>query len=146
MAIKNRKKIASKNLLKEKRKKLIRETQLKIIKEYEEWHIQDCYDILSTASSFCDLTLIQDNEIVTINISGEVFQTYDATLARYPNTLLGDRRERMRLINPESGEIYLDRNVKAFECIFYYYQSGGEMDLPLVIPFTNSLRNCFIFA
>ena len=58
-----------------------------------------------------------------ISFPGEVFQTYDATLNRYPNTLLGNRMHRLKFMNEETGEIYLDRNVKAFESIFYYYQS-----------------------
>ena len=137
----NKKRLENKKLVKEKRKKLIREKQIKQIKEETEKPM----GTWSTTSSFCDLSPFQEDEIVTINISGEVFQTYDATLSRYPNTLLGNRIQRLRLLNPETGEIYLDRNVKAFECIFYYYQSGGEMALPLVIPFNNFIEELLYF-
>ena len=48
--------------------------------------------------------------IVTINVGGEVFQTYKKTLERYPRSLLGDRSRRSSYWNEETREYYFNRN------------------------------------
>ena len=78
----------------------------------------------------CDIC----NEIITINVSGETFQTYRKTLEYFPNSLLGDYTRRQRCTNQKTGELYFDRPHETFESILYYYQSKGELDHPPTIP------------
>ena len=81
---------------------------------------------------------VPDDELITINISGEYFETFRETLDRFPNTLLGDpvRRGKYRIPN---GELFFDRYSDAFEAILYYYQSDGMLYLPDELP-----ARCFI--
>ncbi|XP_026094123.1 shaker-related potassium channel tsha2-like [Carassius auratus] len=72
--------------------------------------------------------------LVTINISGLRFETQLKTLARYPNTLLGDPMKRMRFYNPKRNEFYFDRNRPSFDAILHYYQSGGRLRRPINVP------------
>lgn len=65
--------------------------------------------------------------IITINVAGELFQTYDSTLRRYPNSLLGNRECRKQYLNPSTNELYFDRNSEVFESILYFYQSEGNV-------------------
>uniref|UniRef100_A0A672NHK5 Potassium voltage-gated channel, shaker-related, subfamily, member 6 a n=1 Tax=Sinocyclocheilus grahami TaxID=75366 RepID=A0A672NHK5_SINGR len=71
---------------------------------------------------------------VTINISGLRFETQLKTLARYPNTLLGDPIKRMRFYDPLRNEFFFDRNRPSFDAILYYYQSGGRLRRPINVP------------
>ena len=74
------------------------------------------------------------DEIVSINIAGELFQTFEATFNRFPNSLLGSPAARQSLRNPKTGEIYMDRNADLFESILYFYQSQGDLILPYFVP------------
>lgn len=73
-------------------------------------------------------------ERVTINISGLRFDTQLKTLARYPNTLLGDPSKRIRFFDPFRNEYFFDRNRPSFDAILYYYQSGGRLRRPINVP------------
>ncbi|XP_056107106.1 potassium voltage-gated channel subfamily A member 6a [Rhinichthys klamathensis goyatoka] len=74
------------------------------------------------------------SEHVTINISGLRFETQLKTLARFPNTLLGDPIKRMRFFDPLRNEFFFDRNRPSFDAILYYYQSGGRLRRPINVP------------
>lgn len=74
------------------------------------------------------------SERVVINISGLRFETQLKTLARYPSTLLGDPRKRMRYYDPVKDEFFFDRNRPSFDAILYYYQSGGRLRRPINVP------------
>ncbi|XP_051548455.1 shaker-related potassium channel tsha2-like [Myxocyprinus asiaticus] len=71
---------------------------------------------------------------VLINISGLRFETQLKTLARFPNTLLGDPCKRMRFFDPLKKEYFFDRNRPSFDAILYYYQSGGRLRRPSNVP------------
>lgn len=73
-------------------------------------------------------------ERVTINISGLRFETQLKTLARYPDTLLGDPSKRIRFFDPFRNEYFFDRNRPSFDAILYYYQSGGRLRRPINVP------------
>ncbi|XP_003979711.2 potassium voltage-gated channel subfamily A member 1-like [Takifugu rubripes] len=73
-------------------------------------------------------------ERVVINISGLRFETQLKTLARFPATLLGDPRKRMRFFDPLRNEYFFDRNRPSFDAILYYYQSGGRLRRPANVP------------
>ena len=74
------------------------------------------------------------SERVLINISGLRFETQLKTLSRFPETLLGDPRKRMRFFDPLRNEYFFDRNRPSFDGILYYYQSGGRLRRPVSVP------------
>ncbi|XP_019737314.1 shaker-related potassium channel tsha2-like [Hippocampus comes] len=74
------------------------------------------------------------SERVVINISGLRFETQLKTLSRFPSTLLGDPRKRMRFFDPLRNEYFFDRNRPSFDAILYYYQSGGRLRRPVSVP------------
>ncbi|XP_062245221.1 shaker-related potassium channel tsha2-like [Platichthys flesus] len=74
------------------------------------------------------------SERVVINISGLRFETQLKTLSRFPATLLGDPRKRMRFFDPLRNEYFFDRNRPSFDAILYYYQSGGRLRRPVSVP------------
>lgn len=74
------------------------------------------------------------SERVVINISGLRFETQLKTLSRFPTTLLGDPRKRMRFFDPLRNEYFFDRSRPSFDAILYYYQSGGRLRRPVSVP------------
>ena len=64
------------------------------------------------------------DEIISINVSGRKFQTLESTLSRFPDSLLGSRESRQQLRRDEEGNIFLDRNQRAFEILLTFYQTG----------------------
>ena len=59
-----------------------------------------------------------------IDVSGKIFETLEETLARFPDTLLGDPDRRGEY--EENGIVCFDRNRNAFESILLFYQSNGR--------------------
>ena len=62
------------------------------------------------------------NKKIVINVSGLRYETHDRTLKQFPETLLGDERERMQFYDPIRNEYFFDRNRPSFDAILYYYQ------------------------
>ncbi|GMR35053.1 hypothetical protein PMAYCL1PPCAC_05248 [Pristionchus mayeri] len=85
------------------------------------------------------------SEIVTVNVSGLRFQTFERTLQRYPNTLLGSRSRRQKYWNPDAKEYFFDRHRGAFESILYIYQSCGRIKRPEAVPIDVFLREMRYF-
>ena len=82
-------------------------------------------------------------EKVVFNISGLRYETRRRTLARFPNTLLGDRLRLDRYYDPARDEYFFDRNRPSFDAILHYYQSSGRLRRPLTVPldvFTDEIR------
>ena len=67
---------------------------------------------------------------IVINVSGLRFETFESTLARYPNTLLGSPTRREQYFDEQRREYFFDRNRKAFDAILFYYQSNGRLCKP----------------
>ena len=67
---------------------------------------------------------------VIINVSGLRFETFESTLARYPDTLLGCPTRREQYFDRQRREYFFDRNRKAFDAILFYYQSNGRICKP----------------
>ena len=76
----------------------------------------------------CPQTWTEDKK-VRINIRGTLYETFESTLSKYPNTLLGSDKR-----NPyydQGGLQYcFNRNKEAFDAILYYYQSSGKLIRP----------------
>lgn len=71
---------------------------------------------------------------VTINVRGMIFETYEETLAQYPQTLLGNPRKRFEYFDPVTGHYCFDRNKFLFDSILFFYQSHGILAFPDNIP------------
>lgn len=72
----------------------------------------------------------QDSKKVVINIRGTIFETYEATLLRYPDTLLGCSDKRAPYYNPRKKQYCFNCDREAFDAILYYYQSSGKLIKP----------------
>lgn len=71
---------------------------------------------------------------IIINVGGKRFETYEETLARFPDTLLGSTSRRAKFYNAKRQEYFFDRHRSAFDAILYYYQSGGTLIRPEHVP------------
>ena len=45
---------------------------------------------------------------ICFNVSGHIYETWDETLARFPDTLLGEELSRSRFYNSDTGERFLN--------------------------------------
>jgi hypothetical protein len=83
--------------------------------------------------------------LITINISGNRFQTYLSTLQIYPDTLLGDENKRKQYWNSTTQEYFFDRHRACFESILYFYQSHGRLRRPDFVPLDTFLEEIAFF-
>ena len=67
---------------------------------------------------------------VVLNISGEIFETHESTLARFPTSLLGNKPARLQYFH--SDHYFFERNRVCFEAILHFYQSNGTLNCPMV--------------
>ncbi|XGW08596.1 hypothetical protein V3C99_011148 [Haemonchus contortus] len=88
---------------------------------------------------------LRSSDLVTINVSGLRFQTFERTLARFPNTLLGCKSKRERYYMQDTNEYFFDRHRSTFESILYIYQSGGRVKRPESVPIDIFLREMRFF-
>jgi hypothetical protein len=72
---------------------------------------------------------------ITINVGGERFQTYENTLARYPDSLLGSPERRQEFYDASRNElVFPARNKNVFNAILFFYQAeilSRPIDVPL---------------
>ncbi|KAI3387685.1 hypothetical protein SNEBB_001137 [Seison nebaliae] len=73
------------------------------------------------------------SERITINISGQKYETQLKTLNRFSNTLLGDPKRRIQFYDSVKNEYFFDRNRSSFDAILYYYQSKGRLKRPATV-------------
>ena len=73
------------------------------------------------------------NERVLLKVGGKLYETYERTLAKFPNTLLGNCDRRQKYYCPETDGYVFDFEISesAFGAILFYYQSSGIMSRPL---------------
>ncbi len=71
----------------------------------------------------------QENKI-TLNISGERMQINESLLNKYPDTLLGSKESRLPFYDSKRDEYFYDRSSNAFEGILFFYQSNGRVVVP----------------
>ena len=83
---------------------------------------------------------------VTLNVSGEIFETYEDTLERFPGTLLGERQVRHVYFCPVSQQYFFNRNRICFEAILFFYQSKGILNCPPGVKITIFETECRYFA
>ena len=83
---------------------------------------------------------------VKINVSGMVFETFDATLARFPDTLLGDKAKRLSYYDREQRCLFFNRCRISFEAVLFFYQSGGCLVRPLDKKMCDFEEECVFFG
>ena len=91
-----------------------------------------------------------DSRRAFIKVGGKSFETYEDTLERFPNTLLGNQERRQKYYNAEANEyvFHFDISESAFDAILFYYQSSGIMSRPCDVTeedFQDALRKFEIF-
>lgn len=87
-----------------------------------------------------------DYSIVKINVSGKKYQTYESTLRRYPDTLLGSPDTRAPFYDTMKGEYFFDRHRSCFTSILYYYQSEGTLIRPVNLSPDVFMQECCFFG
>ncbi len=91
-----------------------------------------------------------ENKRTFLKVGGKLFETYEETLQRFPNTLLGNYDRRQKYYNEEANEYVFNFSVSesAFDAILFYYQSSGIMSRPYDVTeedFQDALRLFEIF-
>lgn len=81
-----------------------------------------------------NVAAIESCKRVVINVSGMKFETYESTLARLPESLLGSPTKRAPHYRSTCDEFYFNRNKIVFDSILFYYQSGATNSGILVKP------------
>lgn len=82
---------------------------------------------------------------LVINVGGTRFETFQSTLERYPNTLLGNSRRRALFYDKKNDEYFFDRHRLCFEAILYFYQSAGRLRRPDHVPVDTFLEEITFF-
>ena len=85
---------------------------------------------------------------LTLNISGEIYETYDTTLRRFPESLLGDVDKRRMFYCSLTEQYYFNRTLVGrlcFDSILYFYQSNGVLVCPPQIPLEIFREECNFF-
>ena len=72
-------------------------------------------------------TTLKRGKRVKINIAGQIFRTFEDTINRMPDTVLGNPERRKEYYDPENNEYFFDRHRESFPAILYFYQSDGIM-------------------
>lgn len=116
--------------------------------------ITDCYDFSNRYSSYKPdilehkphaFTAADTGIRIRINVRGLIFETYEQTLAQYPETLLGSPSKRVEYYNPLSKEYFFDRDKSVFDSILFFYQSCGILSCPDHVPRENFLEEIKFF-
>lgn len=71
----------------------------------------------------CKLRTDKVDKRITINVSGRRFCTWDSTLKKYPNTLLGSEAIKL-YFDDDKKEYFLDRDPHMFRYILNFYRDG----------------------
>ncbi len=82
---------------------------------------------------------------IIINVCGNRYETHRTTLELYPETLLGNRKQRKYYFDKTRNEYFFDRNRACFEAILYYYQSHGRLRRPNFVPIDIFLEEVTFF-
>lgn len=75
-----------------------------------------------------------EDDRLTINVSGNHYEINGSDLFKFPTTLLGDPYERARYLAPISNEYFFARHGTCFESILLYYINDGVLIKPETVP------------
>ena len=76
----------------------------------------------------------ENSERFVINVSGEIYETFEDTLNRFPDTLLATPHRRYPFYCFHSQQYFFNRNRNCFAYILFFYQSNGILRCPSDIP------------
>ena len=79
---------------------------------------------------------------IQLNVGGELYETYEKTLRRFPTTLLGDDVKRQLHYCPISDQFFFDRSRVFFDAILFFYQSSGVLSCPSNISYNLFQEEC----
>jgi hypothetical protein len=91
-------------------------------------------------------TSLNNHSTVKINVSGKKYQTFETTLQRFPDTLLGSPATREPFYDAAKGEYFFDRHRSCFTSILYYYQSEGTLMRPVNLSPDVFMQECSFFG
>ncbi|KAJ7371476.1 Potassium voltage-gated channel sub A member 2 [Desmophyllum pertusum] len=101
---------------------------------------QDCYGHLQSSpqDSPSQLRVSQSpgfiqKRRIRINVRGFQFETFQATLEQFPETMLGCPTRRIEFYDPVRDQYCLDRDPAVFDFILFFYQSNGILACPETI-------------
>ncbi|XP_028402221.1 potassium voltage-gated channel protein Shaker-like [Dendronephthya gigantea] len=77
---------------------------------------------------------LSNHKRVRLNVSGMIFETFESTFDRFPETLLGSYEKRTKYYDPIRDEYYFARDKNTFDAILFYYQSKGILCRPEHVP------------
>jgi potassium voltage-gated channel Shaker-related subfamily A member 7 len=115
-------------------------------------HLRSLIDLRRCQQHYYQTTMkmqpMSDSKLRTriiINVSGTRYETFQSTLERYPDTLLGNQQHRALFYDRQSNEYFFDRHRSCFEAILYYYQSHGRLRRPDHVPMDTFLDEITFF-
>ena len=82
---------------------------------------------------------------IYINISGLQFETRQATLNKWPDTLLGNEVKRAEFFCNITQQYFFNRHRESFSNILFFYQSSGKLRRPTDVDFKVFLDECHFF-
>ena len=85
---------------------------------------------------------------VIINISGQIYETFERTLHRFPNSLLGNREKREKFAVPSTSHqscYFFNRHRASFDGILFFYQSSGNLLPPGNVDVEIFIEECEYF-
>lgn len=74
-----------------------------------------------------------NNRKIRISVRGNAYETYEKTLNHYPDTLLGNERQRQRFYNRQTRQFCFDVSSDVFDAILFFYQSRGILARPAFV-------------
>ena len=79
------------------------------------------------------ISMEENSRRIILNVRGCRYETFQATLEEFPETLLGSEEKRSRFYDPQTDEYYIERDTCVFDAILFYYQSRGILSRPPTI-------------
>ena len=93
-----------------------------------------------------DGSTLTEDDFVTLNTSGVRYLTLKRTLQRFPNTLLGDSKQRNPYFVKSKNAYFFNRCLLSFDAILYFYQSNGTLNCPKDVSITIFEQECRYFC
>ena len=105
-------------------------------------NIHDCLEI---DWADVDGSTLNEGDFITLNVSGMRYETLKTTLHRFPDTLLGDEKQRNSFYVESKKAFFFNRCRLSFDAILYYYQSGGILVRPSSVPLVTFKKEVVFF-
>ena len=77
---------------------------------------------------------------VNFRLRSHLFQTFESTLRRFPDTLLGDKKKLEAYLDRKTNCYVLNRCHYTFNAVLFYYQSDGILSRPFDVDRENFIQ------